>query len=291
MTGPIQHKTVEDFLNDFRGDDNIRSVILTSSRARNDSSVDRLSDYDIELYVTSLEYFLPKPDDIKDPDSWFENRGDVLVKWPLIAAADGNRLTRLVQFADGLRIDFQIYQGPPRYHETFDAGYIVLIDKDGAAAEIKAPEEKNLLISKPNEALFTDRVNAFLWDSLYVPKALLRGEEFYALSMMADLHLRFIRNFTEWKIGARSDWKVGANKQGRWFRAHLSSDEYRELLMVIDGRSFDSYWSWFDATMKYCRELLVELAARLGFPFPETQYGHVTQYIESMAQDGEIQRL
>lgn len=55
---------------------NVRTVVLTSSWARNDDSRDALSDYDLELYVRDGTPF-------GESDSWLEQPGEVLVRWPL----------------------------------------------------------------------------------------------------------------------------------------------------------------------------------------------------------------
>jgi hypothetical protein len=55
-----KHRVITAFLNDFQSDEDVRSVVLTSSRARNDDSVDMLSDYDIEIFVRDLGPYLSK---------------------------------------------------------------------------------------------------------------------------------------------------------------------------------------------------------------------------------------
>ena len=58
-----------------RKNENIRAVILTSSRANPHAPVDALSDYDIELYVADLEPFLKG-------NEWLEAFGEILIREP-----------------------------------------------------------------------------------------------------------------------------------------------------------------------------------------------------------------
>ena len=53
----------------------VRAVVLTSNRASPERETDELSDYDIELYVSSIEPFL-------ESDSWLDCIAEVMVRWP-----------------------------------------------------------------------------------------------------------------------------------------------------------------------------------------------------------------
>jgi aminoglycoside 6-adenylyltransferase len=271
----IRHPPVKDLMADFSADENIRAAVLTSSRARDDRSVDTLSDYDLEVHVRDIRPFTAG-------DEWFESRGELLVKWPLLPRLEDGWLTRLVQYRDGLRIDFQITHRAPAYRETYNAGYRVLIDKDGAASGLPTANADALLIRKPTEDEFAERVNAFFWDSLYVPKALRRGEEFHGFSMLADLRFRFIRVFTEWRIGLEQDWNVGTNKQGRWFARYLDAQDYAELCGVIDGSAGSGHWGQFAAALEYGAGLCREIARGLGYDFPEEQYAALRKYADEL---------
>ena len=53
-----ESKVLEVFKNWAEEKDNVRCAILTSSRVRPNATIDFLSDYDIELYVSDLKPFL-----------------------------------------------------------------------------------------------------------------------------------------------------------------------------------------------------------------------------------------
>jgi len=56
------------------GNDNVRAVLLTSTRARPDTTPDRWSDYDIRLVVRQVEPLLTDR-------SWVEAFGEVIVAY------------------------------------------------------------------------------------------------------------------------------------------------------------------------------------------------------------------
>lgn len=108
--------------------------------------------------------------------------------------------------ADPSRIDFQVTTRKPSEGFSLNEPHRLLIDKDQQAASLPpAPRAKT--VQRPTEHDFCDRVNAFWWDSIYVAKALVRGELNFAKYML-DSMLRFgmIRPMLDWYVGcARGD--------------------------------------------------------------------------------------
>ena len=88
--------------------DAIRAVLLTSTRAKPDTPVDVLSDYDVVLVVEEIRPFF-------DDRSWLEAFGEVLVAYwdPVYPDPDHgvDQTGNVVQYADGLHIDFRLW--PP----------------------------------------------------------------------------------------------------------------------------------------------------------------------------------
>lgn len=90
-------------INWSEANDDVRALILTSSRASANKTPDKLSDYDVEEIVDSLDPFMS--------DDWLSVFGRVIIKWPLSPRNTGystDSITRLVVFSDFPRIDSQI---------------------------------------------------------------------------------------------------------------------------------------------------------------------------------------
>lgn len=124
--------------------DSVRAMLLTSTRAVPNASVDDLSDYDVVLVVNDIHPFY-------EDRHWLEDFGDVLVVyWDPIHLGpehDIEKLANVTQYADGLKIDFtlwpvdlmrKIVQAPALIAEL-DAGYRILLDKDGLTKGMCSP--------------------------------------------------------------------------------------------------------------------------------------------------------
>ena len=132
-----------------RDNENVRVMILTSTRANPNAPVDILSDYDIKLFVKDLQPFL-------EGDKWLETFGEIMVRDPYrpVEFESKQCVWRLVMFKDAPRIDFHINllevleadispdRDPPpapargsasELPEYYDMGYEILLDKDGIA--------------------------------------------------------------------------------------------------------------------------------------------------------------
>jgi aminoglycoside 6-adenylyltransferase len=81
-----------------RQNDNIRTVLMTSSRANPHAFTDLFTDYDFEIFVKDLDAFAMD-------DGWLNQFGQLIKK---VVLQDGNWRTRLVLYEDGTKIDFQI---------------------------------------------------------------------------------------------------------------------------------------------------------------------------------------
>jgi aminoglycoside 6-adenylyltransferase len=254
-------------------DENIRAVIMTGSRTDPDAVVDALSDYDIELYVIDQSRF--------SNDKWLKAVGPVLIKWPIYPEPTFRKdgITRLVLFETGTRIDFQIYPVDSLSAFACDAGYRVLIDKDGIGDNLPEPTYTAYEINKPSEEEFLELVNDFFWDSTYVAKNLKRDELFYA-KFVLDKVIRFgmLQTMIEWYIGVKHGWPVRSGKCGRWFKKYLDEKTWVELESTFAGPDIEDNWRALDALFRFFRRIAKEVAETLGYTYPDEIDRKVTEY-------------
>lgn len=110
----------------------VRALVLTGSRARDDGSVDEVSDYDLELFTTDRAA-------LEESNAWLEEFGHVWVCLPTTRSEDGRYRTRLTVYENGLKADFSVapvalledFVQRERLNDLYDRGYRVLVDKDG----------------------------------------------------------------------------------------------------------------------------------------------------------------
>jgi aminoglycoside 6-adenylyltransferase len=115
------------------GEDAIRALILTSSRAHADATVDALSDYDVIVTVPDDAAFL-------DGGAWAQGYGEPLARW-----GDRHEVLGLeavfggVLYAGHVKVDYSVWPQAllarvaeaTALPDDLDVGYRVLVDKDG----------------------------------------------------------------------------------------------------------------------------------------------------------------
>ncbi|HMQ54346.1 MAG TPA: aminoglycoside 6-adenylyltransferase [Anaerolineae bacterium] len=255
---------------------NVRTVLLTGSRADPRRQPDRLADYDVEVFVRDVRPFI-------ENDAWVSHFGPVMVRWPRTPQPtfSADWITQLVLYQDGLRIDFQITTLAPGASENLDSGYRVVVDKDKVAAHLPEPTYTRELLGLPTAQAFADRLNAFWWDIVYVAKGLHRGELNYAKAML-DGTIRFdkLQPLLEWHIGLHHDWSVDPGLYGRWFHKYLEPGLWHSYTQTFAGAEFADNWRALLATLDLVRQVGRSLAGALGFEYPAETDRQVTAYIE-----------
>ncbi len=268
-----QNEVYQKLKNWAQNNNNVRAMILTSSRVDPKSKPDVFSDYDIELYVSDIEPFLN--------DEWLKFFDKIMVCWPLkpISTFDKNRITRLVHFKNRNRIDFQITAQKQTKPITYDSGYQILIDKDGIEKQIKKPTYKEHIITKPSKEEFLTLVNDFFWDATYIAKNLWREELFYA-KFMFDSVIRFeyFEKMIEWYIAMQHNWEISTNKHGRYFKRYLEPKEWKEIEKTFAGADNENNWQAFFKTIELFSSMAKKVAKGLDYDYPEKIDSEITKY-------------
>lgn len=254
--------------------ENIRGMVLTSSRVIPGSTIDFLSDYDIELYVSDLTPFA-------DNDDWLAFLGTIMVRWPYLPRSTMNPdwITRLVLFQDGVRVDFQITDNRAVPSNAYSNGRKILIDKDQLFTSLEEPTYTDYLVKRPMPQQYEELVHEFWWDAIYVPKYLYRGELPFAKYML-DHTLRhlFLHPMIEWYIGTITDWNANPGVWGRRFKYYLEKEHWWQLESTYAGAGLEENWAAFFAMLDLFSSLAKEVGRYLGVEYPSTLEEDVTQY-------------
>lgn len=254
------------FLIEFsKVDENIRATLLTSSRANQNAVTDFLSDYDIELYVRKIEV-------VKKNDDWLNPFGKIISRWPFQPKStfNDNWITRLILFADGVRIDFQITDKINEKLDNIDYGHRILIDKDNILADLPKPSYAKYNIKKPSREEFESLVNEFWWNAYYVPKYLWRDELPYAKSMMGQvIHDEFLKKAIDWHIGINTNWGISSGANGRHFKKLLEKDIWDKYISTFAGANMDDNWNSFFSAVDLFSTLTKRIGIQLGYNYPE----------------------
>jgi len=275
-------RTEEEVLTQFnkwaQSNDLIRAAVLTSLRVDPKGVTDFLSDYDIELYVSDLEPF-------RKDDEWLSVFGPIMVRWPLKPRStfDEKRLTRLVLFKDGVRIDFQITDKTEIEPDAYDDGYRILLDKDDLTIGLNDPTFSKHIIKKPSREEYDTLVHEFWWNATYVPKYLWRDELPFAKSVLGQtVRDKYLRTVIEWFIGLQHDWSVNMGLCGKWFKHYLDAETWSEFESTYAGADIEENWQSFFKAISLFRKLGKTVGRSLGYDYPTQLDQEMTDYYSTI---------
>ena len=262
-----EEKVLSHFKKWARNNELVRAAVLTSSRAKPEAELDFLSDYDIELYVSDISEF-------KKNDQWLDDFGSIMARWPFKPRStgfkDGNWITRLILFKDGLRIDFQITDQLEIEADAYDNGYQILIDKDRITENLTEATFSEFIIKKPEQDEYETLVNEFWWNAYYVPKYLWREQLPFAKYMLdCTLRYSYLHQIIDWYIGMENNWSVETGALGKKFREYLDDELWLEWEKTYTGADLEENWEAFFKMTSFFRKLAKNIGENLDYNYPE----------------------
>jgi aminoglycoside 6-adenylyltransferase len=265
--------------------DAVRTLVLTSSRARGDETVDALSDYDVVVGVRDPESFLAD-------ESWIHGYGMPLARWGDRHEVLGLATTFCgVVYADRVKIDYSVWPQAliekvaeaARLPDDLDVGYRVLLDKDGAASGWPAASYRAHVPEKPARVEYDAVVEEFWWVTTYIAKALWRGELFFARWVLdGDAKSGALRRMLEWRIELDHAWALRPGSYGRGLERLLPADVWDELAATYGGVGAEECWEALFRTTALFRRVATEVGDALGHPYPAHVDTAVSAYLEEI---------
>jgi aminoglycoside 6-adenylyltransferase len=267
------------------GKDAVRTVLLTSSRARPDAPVDVFSDYDVVLVVTDIRPFA-------EDRSWLSDFGDVLVTyWDPIEPENGlERTSNVIHYADGLHIDFNIWPvallrriaQASTLTDKLDSGYMVLVDKDNLTADLRAPTYRAYIPTRPSAETYQTWIEEFFSDAPYVAKCLWRDELLPAKWCLDSTKHVYLGRMLEWRMECDHDWAVPTGHLSRGLKKLLPSDIWQEFERTYVGADLTQNWEALFQTMALFRRVATEVGEALGYAYPYDLDRRVTAHVQAM---------
>ncbi len=256
-------------------DPNVKIVMLNGSRANPNAPKDFLQDYDIRMYVSSLEGALC----YKHDWGWMSQFGELVIVQQN-NFKDGAFIF-LMQFENTTRIDLSFQRIEELDRElTEDSLSKLLMDKDGIIHTPPVPNETSYYIKKPEESRWDEVLNELWWLQPYVAKELFRDElplvkELYDIYLMGSL-----RTLLEWHIGYEHNWEVNAGHGGKWFKRLLPTDIYEEFISLYASANATEQWDKLLRMGAFIQKLGIPLAQKLGYAYPMAYDESVTNYLK-----------
>ncbi len=213
--------------------DTFRAIVLTSSYTTDKAPVDVLSDYDLILVVRDIHPFVTYT-------AWLGDFGPLLVHYAdPILKKDGLEYSGLVvQYEDSLKIDFALWPvdmlkrvvAAPELPDAFDAGYLVLLDKDHLTDGLKPPTYHAYIPKPPTETEYLTRIELLFHNATYVAKFLWRDDLVAArhCTETGMLQADFLP-MLEWRSEIDHGWSVKPGPYGRRLKRWVRPDLWAEL--------------------------------------------------------------
>lgn len=270
------------------GSEAVRATLLTSTRAIPGAPVDALSDYDVILVLTDIEPFFADR-------SWLYDFGEVLVVyWDPIEPDPEYRIEQtgnVTQYADGLKIDFRLWplelmRGiaqastlPPE----LDAGYLVLLDKDGLTRGMSEPTHRAFVPPRPTMETYRTVINDFFSDAPYVAKCLRRDELLPAKWCLdCDMKHLYLRQMLEWWMQRDHDWSLPAGSLGKGLKKRLPPEMWSELEHTFVGAGIEENWEALFRTLALFRRVAAAVGDTLGYVYPLDFDERITAYVRDI---------
>ncbi len=268
----------------------VHALLLTSTRAIPHGLVDQLSDYDVILVVEELQPWVAER-------RWLNAFGEVLVVyWDQVHPDPSFGVDvcgNVTQYVDGLKIDFTLWPvallqqivAVPTLPAELDAGYRVLLDKDGLTAQMPPPTYRAYLPTAPTAAEYQTWINDFLTDAPYVAKCLWRDELFPAKWCLDyDMKHVYLLKMLEWRVGVEHNWTVGVGSLGKGLKKHLPVALWPAVEACFAGADLADNWTALDHTMTLFRQVAIEVGDALGYPYPHELHARVAAYVAQIRQ-------
>jgi aminoglycoside 6-adenylyltransferase len=270
--------------------DEIRAVVLTSTRAVSGAAVDALSDYDVILIVQSIQPFT-------EDRTWINDFGEVLVVYwdPINPDPEFgiDTIANVTQYADGLKIDFTLQPvslfekivAAPVLSAELDAGYRILLDKDELTASMLPPTGTAYIPKLPTRETYLALINDFFTEAPYVAKYLWRDELLPAKWCLDyDMKHTYLRQLLEWRVEVDHNWSLPVGSLGKGLKKHLPPDIWAQFETTFANASLEDNWEALAKIMAFIRQVAVEVGNRLGYEYPHDVHQRVLAYIEHIKQ-------
>jgi aminoglycoside 6-adenylyltransferase len=261
-----------------RGDERIRAVILSGSRANPEARRDPFQDYDVLFLVTELESF-------KHNLEWIRRFGELMIlQMPeeMLDPPPENEggFSYLMQFSDGTRIDLGLYPLSMLDELRVESLSVALLDKDGRLGSLPPPNQSDYLPRPPSAKAFADCCNEFWWVNPYVAKGLWRAEIVYAKSMLEGFLRPQLMKMILWYVAVNTGFTRNPGKFGKYLQRYLEPELWELLMKTYSDAGYENTWEALFRMGDLFRRLAEQVADHFGFDYPKLEDGRVTDYLQ-----------
>jgi aminoglycoside 6-adenylyltransferase len=264
----------------------IRAMLLTSSRANPNATLDEFSDYDVIVVVKDIRPYL-------EDENWLEDYGKVLTVYrdPIRLEYGFERFCRVTHYQDYAKIDYTIWPvgllqhilKMPELPDYLDDGYHVLLDKDNVTGNMKPPTYTAFIPHPPTAKEYRQTVEEFFSEAAYVAKSL-RRDNIFAVKLNLDhvMKLQHLHRMLEWLMEIENGWQVKTGAYGKGLKNRTRPELWTELESTYCGAETEANWEALLKTIKLFRSVATEVGKRLGYCYTEDMDSRVVKYLQKV---------
>lgn len=289
MAGTLDAKTVADldrFTAWARAQDLVRALLITSTHAVPNARLDVLSDYDLVLVLADIRPFWERRD-------WLEAFGTVLALYrdPIHQDEGFERSGNIVQFEGGLKIDFTLLPvglfarmaAAPSLPDEYDAGYRVLLDKDGLTATLQPPRYRAYIPTPPTESEYLEHIEVSFIDAAYVAKYLWRDDVIAAKEVFDHYYKQeHLLPMLVWRAEMEHGWAVKPGPLGRGLKRWLAPDLWAELASTYADADVAANWDALFRAVALMRRAARDVGAQFGYAYPEALHERALAHLHTV---------
>ncbi|MGI8316251.1 GNAT family N-acetyltransferase [Halobacillus mangrovi] len=261
----------------------IRGAIMNGSRVNPNVNPDRFQDYDIVYFVADVQPFkyeknvLPHFGEVM----LIEKPEDKILPEPL---GDG-RFTYLIQFMDGNRIDVHFVLVEKMDVVLDDSLTEILIDKDHIFPNLPAPSERSYWIKPPNEKLYQDCCNSFIWGlGSHIPKTVWRKELPLLMTLIEVVLREPLIQMLKWKIGLEKGYRISIGKAGKNLEQWVEPELWSKFTDTYPDSNYDRIWNSLFTFHDLFLETALEVGRAHGYPFPKEEMDRAKKFLNNVSR-------
>ncbi|MBI4268160.1 MAG: aminoglycoside 6-adenylyltransferase [Chloroflexi bacterium] len=285
-TGKQEQEVISKLIQWAQEREDIRAMVLTSSRTNPKAQLDMFSDFDVIVIVRDIHPFL-------EDESWLSSFGKVLVVYrdPVQLEYGFERFCRVTHYEDGTKIDYTVWPTEllqhivkePKLPAYLDNGYEILLDKDRLTEHLKTPTYTAYIPTPPSEKDYLTTIEEFFNDAIYVAKNVFRGNLFITkLCLDHIMKEECLRKMLEWQMEIDHGWALTTGAHGKGLRQHVDPEVWTALESTYVGAGHEENWQALFTTISVFRKVASEVADHLGYSYPQDLDDEVVKYLREI---------
>jgi aminoglycoside 6-adenylyltransferase len=266
--------------------DNIRSIVVVGSQARNDHPADEWSDLDLQVFCNDFQCYLTDT-------NWLKTFCKVWICLPI--QKENQEPELLVVFKGGQKVDFHFCEVAELQRMiksqtlgvAYQRGYKFLVDKDDSARKLPPLSKTYLQKIPPSETEFLRVIELFWYEALFNAK-MIRRRELWSIKVIDIMGLkqRMFQMF-EWQAQAKHGWVYDTWYGGKNLKEWVESKVWEKLNLVFSHFDASDSWRGLIETMKLFEEVAIETTRYLGYEYPEEMSKNIKELIERLCAEDE----